>query len=543
MQHAPLRLPVARALLLPVLALLAAPLAADTLVTRDGRVLEVVKAREDPAGYRLTFQAGEIVVGKEHVASVEIEGDMSDYVPKDDKERDFLAQGYVRHKGKWISKPQYETELAKVAAARKKRTDELRMRSDFANGWVVETKHFKFRSNTSPEILQRYIDLIEGYYSLMDTRIGIKPPPTLARAKLEINVFKRQEEMIDHASDEDVDDSVLGFFDPVTKSLNFFHDYKDPARSEQTALHECTHLLTFLIDPDYLAEIWINEATAEYYGSCEVASDAKGKLTLTPGRVLEDAVLTVQQAIEAKEHVALKKLLLTQRDEFDGVHYAHAWSFVHFLQNTAKYSKNFNKFFKDLYGLDLKEAKAELLDAGDDDKSGLRRRYKADDILSTLLVRLGTKDIAVLETEWLAYVAAVRIDAPRARFLRGYETALSGGDPKKALADLDAAIEGGYRDAQAYWARGYARLFSANQPAALEDFRRAVEIDPVDPVYRADLAWGLVAWWGAESEGMLGTEEERDEAQKQFGLAAELDPDNDYMRTLFDEFVAARAKK
>jgi len=543
MLHASIRHSAGRCVvLLAFPCLLAAPLAADTLVTRDGRVIELAKAREDPAGYRLKFQAGEIVVPKDLVASVEIEGDMSDYVPKDDKERDFLAQGYVRHKGKWISKPQYETELAKVTAARKKRTDELKTRAEFQNGWTVETKHFQFRSNTSPEILQRYVDLIEGYYALMDTRIGIKPPPILARTKLEINVFKRQSEMIDHASDEDVDERVLGFFDPVSKSLNFFHDYKDPARSEQTALHECTHLLTFLIDPDYLPEIWINEAMAEYFGSCEIVS-AKGKLTLTPGRVLEDAVLTVQQAITTKEHIPLQKLLATQRDEFDGVHYAHAWSFVHFLQNTAKYSKNFNKFFKDLYGLDLKEAKAELLDAGDDDKSGLRRRYKADDIRAALLTRLGAKDVAILEKEWLAYVTAVPIDAPRARFLRGYESALYGEDPKEALADLDAAIEGGYQDAQAYWARGYAKFATTGQAAALVDFRRAVEIDPLDPVYRADLAWGLVGWWGAESEKMMGTAEQRDEAQVQFGLAAELDPENDYLRTLFDEYVEARKSK
>jgi len=135
------------------------------------------------------------------------------------------------------------------------------------------------------------------------------------------------------------------------------------------------------------------------------------------------------------------------------------------------------------------------------------------------------------------------IDAPRARFLRGYESALYGEDPKKGLADLDAAIEGGYHDAQAYWARGTAKLIAVGQEAALLDFRRAVEIDPLDPVYRADLAWGLVLWWGGESEKMLGTEEQRDEAQMQFALAADLDPENDYLRTLYDEFVEARKTK
>src|SRR5262245_11556257 len=112
-------------------ALLAASASADSLVTKDGRVIQVKKAREEGANYRLVFAAGEIVVPKSQVASVEIEGDMSDYVPKDDKEKEFLAKGYVRHKGKWMSKAGYEVELAKATEARRKRTEELKKRSKF----------------------------------------------------------------------------------------------------------------------------------------------------------------------------------------------------------------------------------------------------------------------------------------------------------------------------------------------------------------------------------------------------------------------------
>ncbi|MBK8177306.1 MAG: hypothetical protein IPK67_00045 [Planctomycetes bacterium] len=63
-------------------------------------MIEVKKAREAGDNYELVFAAGTVVVPKKHVTSVEIEGDMSDYVPKDDKERDFLAKGFVRHQGK-----------------------------------------------------------------------------------------------------------------------------------------------------------------------------------------------------------------------------------------------------------------------------------------------------------------------------------------------------------------------------------------------------------------------------------------------------------
>ena len=66
----------------------ALPLHADRLVTHDGRVLEVKQAREGPDDtYILTFESGEIVCPARFIASIEIEGDMSDYVPKSDDEK------------------------------------------------------------------------------------------------------------------------------------------------------------------------------------------------------------------------------------------------------------------------------------------------------------------------------------------------------------------------------------------------------------------------------------------------------------------------
>jgi tetratricopeptide (TPR) repeat protein len=251
----------------------------------------------------------------------------------------------------------------------------------------------------------------------------------------------------------------------------------------------------------------------------------------------------VQQAIAEKNYVTLDVLLLKDDENYDGFDYAHGWSFVYFLQNSPKYAKPLGKLFKEIYGLDLKEAKAEILDAGEDDKSGLRKRYAAADIRDVLVKRLGVKDLATLEKEWLDYVAAVKIEGARARFLRGYSTTFSGGDMKKARLDLDAALAGGYGSPEVYWARAYTRLFSEDVPGAIEDFRKAVELDPLDPVYRADLAWSLTDWWGPESKQIGGDAAAQDEAAILFGLAAELDPENDEFGELAQQFVEARSKK
>ena len=99
---------------------LAAPAAADRLVTADGRVIELPKARPLESGdYRLVFESGEIVCPGRFVASVEMEGDMSDYVPANADEEQKLAQGYVRWRGRWMSKSAYLAEQKKLSEAAK----------------------------------------------------------------------------------------------------------------------------------------------------------------------------------------------------------------------------------------------------------------------------------------------------------------------------------------------------------------------------------------------------------------------------------------
>src|SRR5690606_30187200 len=74
------------------LGLLSGSARADRVLTTDGRILAPKKARVEGAGYRLTFENGTIVLpDKSLVASAEIEGDMADYVPANDDEREKLA--------------------------------------------------------------------------------------------------------------------------------------------------------------------------------------------------------------------------------------------------------------------------------------------------------------------------------------------------------------------------------------------------------------------------------------------------------------------
>ena len=525
---------------------LAAPAAADRLITSDGRILEVKKARQLPEGdYQLVFESGTITCPRKFVAAVEIEGDMSDYVPADENEKKKLAEGYVRYRGKWMIRATYLAELDKQAAAAKARTAELAAHSKFHDGWEKETKHFRFKTNTSPELLDYYADLLEAYYDLMDQRVSIKPSPTLSRTKMRVNIYKSREEFQELTKSEP---DVLGFFSFVDEELQFFHDYQDPAQSEWTALHEGTHLLTYLIEPQGWPQTWVNEGVADYFGSSRISRDKRGKLVIEPGQVQIDRVLTVQQAIQDKEYVPLSKLFFVGQEAFTGFEYSHAWAFVYFLNN-SKYEAGFRKFFKDFYGI----AKSVEYHVEEDfpNQQGMAKIVPPAEVQRLLLEKLGVKDLAKLEKEWLAFVSAIPIDAPRARFERGLGTLYSAEEDEelaKGLEDVEAGIQGGVNDPRAYWARGMLHLIvSGDEDKTTQDFRKAVELDPLDAGYRANLAQllaglsletpGFSVGGDEEEEQLSGTDEGLAEAELQFGLACELEPENEILREAHERFL------
>jgi hypothetical protein len=547
------------ALLATIAALSAAPpLFADRVVTTDGRVLMPKKAREKDGGYVLAFEHGEVVLkDKSLVKAVEIEGDMSEYVPQSDDERKKLEQGFVRFEGKWLSKPAYEDELRRRTEASRKRADDAALHSDFGNAWEKVTKHFTVRTNTSPELLGYYCDLLETYYSLMDDRFGIKPSPTLKRTSMVVNVYKNRREF-HKLNAAGLGGGVAGYFSPVTKDLNFYHDYQEPSISDWVSLHECTHLLTFLIDPQYVSQIWLNEAVADYFGSADISRDKKGKLVITPGKLQTDRVLTVQQAIKDGNDIKLERLFTLTKPEFHAFEYSHAWSFIYFLNNCGnpKYKRGFDKFFKDIYTL----AKGiEFETVAHYDKSGTGKQVPAKEIRRVVLESLGASDPVALDREWKKFIAEVPVDGPMARFKRGYRMVVYGEmfgetmeqtrkNMESALADLDAAIAGGITDPRAWSARAQLKELMGKEDEAQADVRAALAADPLNPAYHfalARLVWGGLT--GIETEGFridvstdMKQPEVTDEARRHFGLAMELAPESDFYREQFEKIVGSR---
>ncbi len=517
---------------------LASSALADRVITIENRVLEPKKVREKDGGYVIEFEHGTVVLrDKSLVKAVEIEGDMSDYVPANEDERQKLAQGFVRYRGKWMSKSAYGDELRRKAEDSKKRADDIAAHATWDTAWTKETQHFLFQSNTSPELIEHYADLLEGYYALMDNRFDIKPGPLLRRTKMAVKIFKSKKEFQKIAG---AGSSTLGYFDRSNQVLCLFHNYAEPSQTEWVALHECTHLLTYLIDPQYFPQIWLNEAVADYFGSSDIFLDKKGKLVITPGTLQNDRVLTVQNAIKDGKDTSLDTLFDISREDFDGFQYAHAWSFIYFLNNSnPKYKKAFDRFFKDLY-TGAKRIKYERLavDSGFD-KSGTANQATPQEIRRVVLGDLGVKDIATIEKEWKDFIKEITLETPEQRFKRAYiQVVYRGlwGDSKgaeQALEDLNFAIDGGIKTARAYSTRASVLRTLDKDDEAKADMEKAVELEPLNARYRWDLGQSMFKGFaGFVDEGWSFTSDQKDgpkvpaDALAQFGLAAELDSES-----------------
>lgn len=518
---------------------------ADRVITEDGRILNPRKARKEGEGYRLTFEHGEVVLASSsRIRAIEIEGNMADYVPQNDDEAQKLKEGFVRYRGRWMSKPAYENELAREFQASKARADEIARHSEWHSALQKETRNFVLKSNTSPELLDYYGELLEGYYTLMDTRIGINPTLSYKRKKMTVNIYKSQEDFYKNAA-AGVGPGVLGYFWSYDDTLNFYHDYQETSLSDWVALHECTHLLTFLIDQQYEPQIWLNEGVADYFGSAELSRDNRGRITIEPGQLQTDRVLTVQEAIKEQKDIKLADLFFIDRGAYHGFEYAHGWAFVYFLNEfeRGKYQKAFQRFFRDLYTL-RKGIPYEITYGSN--ITGTGKSVTPANIRDLLLEAIKVKDLDVLEKQWKEFIAAIPIESVEARLKRGIN-ACQRGKFSEALPDLDAVIEAGSTDPRAYAYRGVARAFTGNRTGARGDIEKAIEADPLNAAYRFQLSMlmtgGASTQMGGQGFGFRITTSSGEEkkhtdpaAKAQAGLAKELDPQNDLYRDWYERF-------
>jgi tetratricopeptide (TPR) repeat protein len=440
----------------------------DILQLKDGRVIEGPPIKKDGAVYRIAFQNGEVVV----------------------------PEGLVRDAATSEGKPQ-------DLEARRKRLEEAKSRLEWRNRWKTESRHFKFEYTIPPEIFESYKNLLETYYDVFTKKWGIAAPAKVG--KLLVCIY-HDEDTFHQVSG--APQGVLGYFRFVEPlELHVFYDRRDPEFAVDVLFHEGNHFLTQLIDLKFNYPPWVNESLAEYYGASTWDPKTK-KMAL--GNVQEGRLVVLWDAIAGQEMQGLEDLI--REPQFNAIHYAWGWSFVHFLMENPKYSKKFQSYYLALAkGSGVKRVMGGPMNSF--------REVPTDDQIALLKSTLGVRDLKALEVEWHDYVK----NKLKLQTGRGYEEAAQWarrwGMSKKAAKYFKQAVEAGSANPVTY--DEYAELLERDgkEKEAIPLLEKAIELDPL--FAQAYLRLGRLLGKGDKPQ--------RERGEKLKKLAFEIAPDDPYL--------------
>jgi tetratricopeptide (TPR) repeat protein len=498
-----------------LLCLLAAPALADTLLLRDGRIVDGRKMVRAADGVKIEFENGEVLVPNALVEDALIEGAESSFTPVTDEERAKVGAGLLPWEGRWIPAKRRADLVAKKIAEKKAELEEIRKHAAWKDKWEESTAHFNFQYTVPPHVFAYYRDMMEAYFSEFAKVWKVSQPKEFG--KLTVCFYTNLTEF--HRTGG-VGGGVRGYFKFVPPlELNFYYDRIDGRYTEQVMFHEANHYLQLLLDPKFSMPHFPGEAIAEYYGA-SVYDPLKKELVV--GLIQDGRLTDIKNQADTGEMHDLKKLLET--DELYE-HYSWGWSFVHFLMNRPDYRKKFEKWVIAL-------VKAKDIDR---ESMGDMKTVRGPEVLRSFMKYMGIKtedDLKKLEKEWHAYVK----DELTASSARGIAMAAMGavntGRTIRAKRLFKEAIEAGDRTPSTY--HEYGRLLMMDDAAALDEaisiFRKAIEMDPLVGQFYTSLAGALIK------------KEQKPEALKLAKLAMELDPDDMWLQYRAKELVEDASK-
>lgn len=232
-----------------------------------------------------------------------------------------------------------------------------------AGGWklAVMSKHYDFFSNGTVEDVNRLAQamdtMCEEYKKIFAYKDEIGRP-------FPIWLYADQREFQQKTGKGG---GVLGFYDG--ERIVAFHSNRPGGMgSQNTLFHEGTHQFENLMWGDNMwgAQIWLIEGLAVYFESSEL--EGKTLRQSIPYERLRD----VQRAITANDYVHLSDLIRMEQAQFGALHYAHAWSLIHFLCwgtkggkerfkaycDGVKEGKDGVKFFEELFNKPIDQIEA-----------------------------------------------------------------------------------------------------------------------------------------------------------------------------------------
>ncbi len=514
---------------LALLAIAASADAFDKVLLKDGRLIEGKILDEDRDGaVQFEIRGMEITIPHSMVDKSFVE-DLEDYVPKDAKEAKYLKKGWVLFEGRWMSKSRREQELEQRAKEQEEAIAESRRLQDWQSALEVETDHFIMKTNVQADIAEEFAFCIDAYYKYFTDFWSIKRGNS---DKLKFFLYRNER---DYLRLNGMPYGVKGHFSPVTEDLHLFYDHLDPEFSFDVLFHEGNHLITYLIDPDFMYPRWMHESMAEYFGSADM--DSRGNFEL--GALQYGRIAAMRAGEESGRIITPKEVLLTPHQAFTAAHYAVGWSFVHFLMESPKYGKKFVGFFRTLpKNSDIPAENRPFM-------NGTRKFVDEPDVLAALEKRLG-RSMEELEEEWRESINNNYQDMPAKGYYRAAQLALfypqdDGSHVTKAFDFFERAVQGGIEDPTCF--RRYAELLrkggiiesrqvhkvqDPNPAHAWEMITRAIELDPVNAYSYCEAAGILI---------MDSEVQDIDLASQMVITARALAPNSGSVRGLYESLV------
>ncbi|MCK6479211.1 MAG: DUF1570 domain-containing protein [Planctomycetaceae bacterium] len=486
-----------------LLAAAASAAGADMVILKDGRVVEGIPVTKEADALLLRYPSGEVRLPLSLVEDFLSESSPP-APPADEEERARAAEGKVRWKGKWVPAAVREKEARKELDRKRKELEEARSHSEWKDRYSFATKNFAIES-TQPESMNReFAERLEGYFQAFAKRFKVSVPRDWG--KLKVCFYGGREDFLRTSG---AGGGVLAYYRFVEpRELNFYYDRLDPQSSVDCLFHEATHYLIDLVDPAFQYPHWLNEAMAEYFGASEWDP---GRKAFALGAIQHGRLAELRAEREVGKNVLLRDLVSDESGAY--MHYYWGWSLVHFLMESPKYSKKFEKFFVDL-------ATARDVDRRPHPSfQGMTVQKDGQECLKTFLSRMGLreKDLDGLQAEWYAWIDALPAGDVRALEEAGLRAYAEGSVRFRAPRLLKEAIDKGSTRTAVRVRYAICLLGKDEKEEAVRMAESAVLLDPLDAGVREALAF------------VLHQAGKPEEAQKVLALAKEIDPGRDFL--------------
>ncbi len=435
---------------------------------KDGRFILEKPIRKVKGGLEVLYRNGKVLVPDSMILDYYSPDTTLQYTPKNEIERKRLAKGLVPIGRRWVRKSLAEREMRKLTEKRKKEIEEQKAHRLWRNRYIVETKDFIFEHNLPLPLFKELRELFEVYLKTFLKKWRKKPH--LPR-KPRINLYADHG---DYSQISGAKGGIVGWYHPMTQELHLYWDRRDPKFTINVLFHETNHLLSDMINGDFRYPDWIEEPMAEYYGASKWNPRAKDKTKrMTMGHVQASRLAVVKTQIKEGEKLKLKDML--RIPDFGAVHYAWGWTFIHFLMNSKKYAKRWEKYYLDL--AHKKTIRRKPL-------YGKVKTVTPETAEKLLLKYLRVKSLDALEKEWYAYIDSLEIEDVDGYAAAGRHFRMLG-EWKEAKKYLKKAVDLGVKNPYAYMA--YADLLGTSGKDRKEAIRlldKAISLDPLEAEFR-----------------------------------------------------------